>query len=116
MDKPNATGNYLESSSTAMFTYFLAKAINQGYLDSGYKKTALKAYSALINEFTLVHADGTTSMTNQCYVAGLGFGRNGSYHYYMSEPVWTNDLKGNFAYIIAGIEIANLLKTEASSL
>ncbi|MDN4501092.1 glycoside hydrolase family 88 protein [Alteromonadaceae bacterium BrNp21-10] len=110
MDKPNATANYFESSATAMFTYFYAKAINKGYLDSSYKDAALKAYQALISEFSLVHADGTVSMTNQCYVAGLGFGRNGSYHYYMSEPVWQNDIKGNFAYIVASIEVSNLLK------
>ncbi|KXI29065.1 glycoside hydrolase family 88 protein [Paraglaciecola hydrolytica] len=110
MDKPEAIGNYRESSASAMFTYFFAKAVNKGYLDESYRAVALEAYQGLINEFTLVHADGSVSMTNQCYVAGLGFGRDGSYQYYMSEPVWTNDIKGNFAFILSGIQIAELLK------
>ena len=110
MDKPDAVGNYRESSASAMFTYFFAKALNKGYLDTKYRSVALNAYQGLINEFMLVHADGSVSMTNQCYVAGLGFGRDGSYYYYMSEPVWTNDIKGNFAFILSGIQIAELFK------
>lgn len=110
MDMPYKTGNYRESSASAMFSYFFSKALNNGYLNESYLTVAKKAYSGLISEFTLVHADGSTSMTNQCYVAGLGFGRNGSYHYYMTEPVVNNDLKGNFAYILASIEMAKLLK------
>lgn len=109
MDKPQALGNYRESSASAMFTYFFAKALNNAYLEPQYRAAALDAYQGLINEFTLVHADGSVSMSNQCYVAGLGFGRDGSYRYYMSEPVWTNDIKGNFAFILSGIEIAKLL-------
>lgn len=110
MDKPQATGNYRESSASAMFTYFFAKAVRNGYLPINYKQVAQQAYQGLINEFTLVHVDGSVSMTNQCYVAGLGFGRDGSYSYYMSEPVVNNDIKGNFAFILAGIEIAKLLE------
>ncbi|MEP7705427.1 glycoside hydrolase family 88 protein [Paraglaciecola sp. 25GB23A] len=110
MDKPMATGNYRESSASAMFTYFFAKAVNQGYLPSSYKDVATQAYQGLLTEFMLVHADGSVSMTNQCYVAGLGFGRDGSYQYYMSEPVVKNDIKGNFAFILAGIQIAKLLE------
>eukprot|EP01093_Parvamoeba_rugata_P002701 TRINITY_DN1335_c0_g2_i7.p1 TRINITY_DN1335_c0_g2~~TRINITY_DN1335_c0_g2_i7.p1 ORF type:complete len:223 (+),score=57.19 TRINITY_DN1335_c0_g2_i7:475-1143(+) len=87
LDKPTSLGNYQESTATAMFAYFYAKALNNGYIDADYQDTALAAYQGLLNQFTLVHSDGTVSMTNQCYVAGLGFGRDGSYHYYMSEPV-----------------------------
>ncbi|WP_278369461.1 glycoside hydrolase family 88 protein [Pseudoalteromonas lipolytica] len=113
MDKPNAIGNYRESSATAMFTYFYAKAINKGYLSTDYLATAYKAYQGLLNEFTLLHQDGTVSMTNQCYVAGLGYGRDGSYDYYMSEPVVANDPKGNAAYILAGTEMVKLLRQKS---
>jgi unsaturated rhamnogalacturonyl hydrolase len=110
MDKPETTGNYRESSASAMFTYFFAKAVNKGYLPSSYKDVATQAYQGLLTEFMLMHADGSVSMTNQCYVAGLGFGRDGSYHYYMSEPVANNDIKGNFAFMLAGMQIAKLLE------
>jgi hypothetical protein len=49
-------------------------------------------------------------MTHQCYVAGLGFGRDGSYHYYMTEPVYRNDPKGNGPFILASIAVANMMK------
>lgn len=109
MDKPAQTGNYQESSATAMFAYFYAKALNNGYLDEKYRSIAVASYQALINQFTLVHADGSTSMTNQCYVAGLGFGRDGSFNYYMNEPVTSNDPKGTSPYILASMEMYKLL-------
>lgn len=110
MDKPDAVGNYRESSASAMFTYFLAKAVSNKYIDASYKSAAEKAYKGLLNEFVLVHQDGTISMTNQCYVAGLGFGRDGSYSYYMSEPVWKNDPKGTGPFILAGLAIGEMLE------
>ncbi|WP_448212954.1 glycoside hydrolase family 88 protein [Colwellia sp. MEBiC06753] len=108
LDKPNAIGNYRESSATAMFVYFYAKAISNGYISNDYLEVANNGYQGLINEFVLVHDNGEISMTNQCYVAGLGFGRDGSYNYYMREPVWQNDAKGTGPFILAGIAMAQL--------
>ncbi|MEP1445274.1 MAG: DUF4861 family protein [Paraglaciecola sp.] len=109
MDKPGAVGNYRESSSSAMFTYFYAKAVGHGYIDQKYQSLAVSAYKGLLNEFILVHDDGTISMTNQCYVAGLGFGRDGSYRYYMTEPVWKNDAKGSMPFILASMAMHEML-------
>ena len=110
MDKPQQTGNYRESSASAMFTYFLAKAVNNGYIPAEYKAHAKQAFQGLLDEFVLVHDNGDISMTNQCYVAGLGFGRDGSYHYYMTEPVWQNDPKGTGPFILAGIAVSEMLR------
>ena len=110
LDKPGATGNYLESSASSMFTYFYAKAIRNGYLGQEYKSVAQTAYDGLIREFITVHSDDEVSLTNICYVAGLGFGRDGSYAYYMSEPVVENDPKGTGPFILAGIEMHKLLQ------
>ena len=111
LDKPQAPGNYLESSASSMFTYFFAKGVNNGYLQPQYKDTALKAYQGLVEEFILVHPDNSISLVNTCQVAGLGFGRDGSYEYYMSEPVFRNDAKANGPFIMAGVQIAKLLST-----
>ena len=110
MDKPKQVGNYRESTASAMFTYFLAKAVNKGYIAESYRQNALDAYQGLVNEFVNVHPDGTISMTNQCLVAGLGFGRLGDYDYYMTERVFENDPKGTGPFIFAGIEMHQLLK------
>jgi rhamnogalacturonyl hydrolase YesR len=110
MDKPDAPGNYLESSASAMFTYFFAKGVNKGYLPKAYGDVAKKAFNGLVEEFINVNPDGKVSMTNQCLVAGLGFGRDGSYRYYMSEPIRQNDPKGNGPFILAGVEVHRLLR------
>lgn len=109
MDQPERVGNYRESTATAMFTYFYAKAIHKGYLPESYQATATKAYEGMIKEFVTVHPDSLISMTNQCLVAGLGFGRDGSYEYYMSERVFENDPKGTGPFILAGIETYKML-------
>lgn len=114
MDQPERVGNYRESSASAMFTYFYAKAINKGYIPDSYRATAEKAYEGLIKEFVTVHHDGLISMTNQCLVAGLGFGRDGSYDYYMSERVYKNDPKGNGPFIAAGVEMYKLLSSNTA--
>ena len=108
-DKAGARGNYLESSGSSMFVYFLAKAQNKNYLDSSYRAATLKAYQGLLNEFVLAHPDGSISLTSMVQVAGLGAGRDGSYHYYMSEPIYRNDSKGTAPFIMAGVQVAELL-------
>ncbi len=108
MDMPEAAGNYLEASGSAMFTYFLAKAVNKGYLPGSYTEAAQKAYAGLVSEFVAVYADGSTHVTNVALVAGLGYGRDGSYRYYMGEPVVANDPKGLAPAIMAGVQVAEL--------
>lgn len=101
-------GNYLESSGSSMFVYFLYKAIDKGYISQQDYKTATdKAFSGLINEFIKQEDDGTYSITNCCAVAGLGGKpkyRDGSFEYYIAEPVIINDPKSVPAFIWAAIE------------
>lgn len=108
MDMPNTPGNYREASSSAMFTYFLAKALNKGYLPDTYVAATKKAYQGLINEFVAIDASGAFNLTNICEVGGLGFGRNGSYQYYMSERVVKNDPKGLGPAIMAILQFSEL--------
>jgi rhamnogalacturonyl hydrolase YesR len=110
VDMPEEPGNYREASSSAMFTYFLAKAVNKGYLPESFEPAARKAYSGLVDEFVAVHADGSFHLTNNCEVGGLGYGRDGSYQYYMSERVVKNDPKALGPAIMAGLQVAELPK------
>jgi unsaturated rhamnogalacturonyl hydrolase len=110
MDRPGDIGNYRESSASAMFTYFYTKAVNKGYLPESYRDVAINSYQGMINEFVTVHNDGKISMNDQCLVAGLGYGRDGSYDYYMTERIVSNDAKGNTPFILAGVEMYKLLK------
>ncbi|GHV14142.1 family 88 glycosyl hydrolase [Bacteroidia bacterium] len=99
-------GNYLESSGSAMFVTFLYSAINKGYISPDYKVAADKGFSGLIKEFVKKEDDGTYSITNCCAVAGLGGEktyRDGSFEYYIGEPVILNDPKSVAPFIWAAI-------------
>lgn len=109
LDKIGQPGNYREASASCMFTYFLAKAVNNKYLPTSYAAHATAAYYAILTNFVRHEPDGTISLTNCCAVAGLGYGRDGSYQYYISEPIVDNDLKAVGPFILAGIEVQKLL-------
>lgn len=113
LDQGNRKGNYLESSASSMFVYFYAKAINKGYISSDYKSKLDKAFEGVIKQFIKQEKDGTYTITNCCAVAGLGGDkvyRDGSYEYYISEPIIDNDPKSVGSFILAAIEYEKLNK------
>jgi rhamnogalacturonyl hydrolase YesR len=110
MNMPGAPGNYRESSASAMFSYFLAKAVRKGYLPASERQHAVEAFDGVVREFIRVYPDGSVSLTDQCLVAGLGYGRDGSYRYYMSEPIWQDDPKATGPFILAAVELHRLLQ------
>ena len=106
-DQGNREGNYLESSASALFVYFLSKAVNKGYIGTEYKGVIDKAFDGMIRNFIRQEADGTYTITNCCAVAGLGGDkvyRDGSFEYYIGEPVIDNDPKSVGSFILAAIE------------
>ena len=123
LDQGGRQGNYLESTASCMFVYSLAKGINRGYLSrEKYLPAVLKGYEGILRDFIRQNADGSLDLTRCCEVAGLGFltakgkPRDGSFDYYISEPVVDNDLKGIPAFILAGIELEQLVSTRESPL
>lgn len=104
--------NYLESSGSSMFVAFLYKAIDKGYISPSYKAAADKGFEGLLNNFIKKEDNGTYTITNCCAVAGLGGDkvyRDGSFEYYIGEPVIVNDPKSVAPFIWAAIghEISN---------
>ena len=108
-DQGGRQGNYLEATGSSMFVYTMAKGINHGYLSRDYLPVILKGYTGLVEKLIKVDKTGRITLTQCCSVAGLGYGRDGSYEYYLSEPVVDNDLKGVGPFILAGIELQQLL-------
>ncbi|GBG82933.1 hypothetical protein CBR_g36460 [Chara braunii] len=104
--------NYLESSASSMFVYFMARGMQRKYLDSAtYLQPTLKAYKGIINRFVTVASNGSVSLNQICEVAGLGGRemRNGTFEYYVSEKIVSNDLKGVGPFILAGQAVHQLL-------
>ena len=114
MDQGDRKGNYLEATASAMFVYALAKGVNHGYLTHECVPAIENGYAGIINN--LIQSDGekSWSLTQCCSVAGLGGSpsngkmRDGSFDYYIGEPVVKNDLKGVGPFILAGIEMQKL--------
>ena len=112
LDQPNREGNYLEGSASSMFAYALARAAKLGYLDTRYRTAADRAFSGIVRNLVRENADGTISLTNIVQVSGLGGNlrrdgsyRDGSFAYYVSEPVVTDDYKGVGPFILAALEL-----------
>lgn len=107
IDKASSKGNYLEASATAMFTYALAKGVRQGYLPATYLAKAQKAHAGMLKNFVETDANGFLHVDKTVSVGGLGGEpyRDGSYEYYLSEPIKKDDLKGVGPFILASIEI-----------
>jgi unsaturated rhamnogalacturonyl hydrolase len=110
VDQGKRDKNYLEASASSMFVYAMAKGVRMGCLDKKYASVARKGYEGLINNLIKIEPDGTVSLTQICAVGGLGGPqkRDGSFAYYVSEPIVVNDLKGVGAFLMASMEIDQL--------
>lgn len=104
-------GNYLEASGSSMFVYAMAKAVRLGILkkEEWYDQIK-KSHQGLLDEFVLETKEGWLNLNKNCQVAGLGGAdqRDGSYAYYISEPIICNDQKGVGAFLQALIEVEEL--------
>ena len=107
IDQGKRAGNYLEASASCMFVYALAKGARLGYIPEKFAANAQKGYQGILRNFVEKEADGTLSLNKTVSVGGLGGTpyRDGSYEYYLSEPIRKNDLKGIGPFIFASIEM-----------
>ena len=112
LDQPNRTGNYLEASASSMFAYALGKAARLGYIDTRYRRIADRGFDGILRNLVRENANGTVSLINVCQVSGLGGSlradgsyRDGTYAYYISEPVVTDDYKGVGPFLLAALEL-----------
>jgi len=97
----NKETSYLETSCSAMFTYSIALAINNGWVDERYKSIALSGWDGINTQIT---SDG--SITNVCMGTGIG----NDIKFYYDRPTPYNDLHGLGAVILAGLEVYKLSK------
>lgn len=107
LDLPDREGNYLEATGTSMFTYALAKGVNQGYLPEKYMAYAKKGYQGILDNFITVEENGLVNLNKCCGVAGLGGDpyRDGTFDYYVNEIIRPNDPKGTGPFIMASLEL-----------
>jgi unsaturated rhamnogalacturonyl hydrolase len=91
--------------------------VRKGWLDPAFLPNARRAFAGLLEHkvreeaayrpAASTPAGGALILEGTCSVAGLGGTpyRDGSYAYYIQEPVVANDFKGVGPFILAAIEM-----------
>ena len=107
VDQGGREGNYLESSGSSMIACGMMKGVRLGILGREFSSLAGKTFDTLTDR--LVWKDGEPELGGICLVAGLGpennRRRDGSFEYYVSEPVVANDAKGVAPFVLCYTEV-----------
>lgn len=113
VDQGGREGNYLEASGSAMLAYAMMKGARFGCVDKRFAKVGKSVFDGICDEY-LTETDGKLNLGGICLMAGLGPEdkphRNGTFEYYISEPVVENDAKGTGPFVMAYTEVKRLIK------
>ena len=112
IDQGARQGNYLETSGSAMIAYAMMKGARLGIIDKRFAKVGKRVFDGICKKY-LGESDGVLSLGGICLVAGLGpennRRRDGTFEYYISEPVVENDAKGTGPFVMAYTEVKRLI-------
>ncbi len=104
--------NYLETSGSSIMAYALLKGVRLGFLPELYREYGRKAFHGICDRYLTADEQGSLHLGGICLVAGLGGSqkRPGTFDYYMSEPVVSDDAKGVGPFLLAYTEMLRLEK------
>ncbi|HEY6435941.1 MAG TPA: glycoside hydrolase family 88 protein [Ignavibacteriaceae bacterium] len=107
IDQGSREGNYIETSASLMIIYSFAKGVNKQYLSQKYFQIAVESFNSLKENYIITDEQGLLYLQNTVSVGGLGGDpyRDGSFEYYISEPIRINDFKGYGPLMLAAIEL-----------
>ena len=97
------TDTYLETSCTAMFTFAVAKGINEGWINHVYGPVALTGWNAIT---TRVLENGAVDGTCE----GTTFAHDNTYYYHRGRSIYATHGYGPVLY--AGAEMIRLLQND----
>ena len=108
VDQGAREGNYLETSGSSMIAYAMLKGARLGVLPQDYAVLGKKTFDGILRRY--FKAEGAdVELGGICLVAGLGPAdnprRDGSYEYYISEPIVKNDAKGVAPLVMCYTEV-----------
>ncbi|MCR5323371.1 MAG: glycoside hydrolase family 88 protein [Lachnospiraceae bacterium] len=98
--------NYLETSGSAIMAYSYLKGVRLGFLPEKYGELGKKAFDGICSRYLSEDETGL-HLGGICLVGGLGGPkkRDGTFAYYMSEPVVNDDAKGVGPFLLAYTEL-----------
>jgi len=102
VNQPDVPGNWLETSSSCMFTYFLARAVERHYIAKSYSKAACQGYRGVLARLVR-NADGSV------HIPGICEGTNvGNLAYYLARKQNTDDFHGLGAFLVMNELLARM--------
>lgn len=108
VDQIGRAGNYPETSGSAMIAYAMMKGARLGFVDEKFALLGKSVFDGICKQY-LTETDGKLNLGGICLMAGLGpetnRRRDGTYEYYISEPVVENDAKGTGPFVMAYTEV-----------
>ncbi len=111
VDAGDRPGNYAETSGSAMAAYAFLKGARLGVLPGEYRDHGRRVFEGICAKYLSEGAQGLT-LGGICLVAGLGPAgntrRDGTYEYYISEPVVENDAKGVAPFLMCYTEVLRI--------
>jgi unsaturated rhamnogalacturonyl hydrolase len=106
VDKGNNPDNWLETSSSSMYTFAISRAVQHGYLPKSYAKVAQKGYAGVLSKVS-IGSDGLTNISDICEgtnVADLA--------YYFARKRNVNDFHGLGAFLIMNEQMMGKVKRD----
>jgi len=94
VDKATTPGNWLETSSSSMYTYMLSRAIERGYIGKQYAATMHKGYSGVLTQLSR-DDEGFAHIANICGGTNVG-----DLQFYLDRPRNTDDFHGIGSFLI----------------
>lgn len=112
VDQGGREGNYLETSGSSMIAYAMMKGARLGVIDKKYAEMGRKTFDGICKKYLSISEDGDLNLGGICLVAGLGpednKRRDGTFEYYISEPVVENDAKGVAPFVLCYTEVKRM--------
>lgn len=94
VDKGTVPGNWLETSSSSMYTFAMWMGVKRGYLPKKFRDVALRGYKGVLTQISL-DTEGMTNLVN------ISEGTNvADINYYFARKRNTNDFHGIGAFLI----------------
>lgn len=94
VDKATTPGNWLETSSSSMYTYMLSRSVERKYIHKRYTKVASKGYRGVLTQLSR-DDEGFAHIANICEGTNVG-----DLEFYLARPKSTDDFHGLGAFLI----------------
>ena len=111
VDQGDKKGNYLETSGSSMIAYAILKGTRLEALPPRYRQIGVDIFNGIAKKYLTIK-DGELNLGGICLSAGLGpennTRRDGTFEYYISEPIVENDAKGVGPFILAYTEMKKI--------